>query len=343
MALPIIILALAGAGGLGGLALSAKGTADFVKASAKNRLTLEQNERNLFLFDAHSEKLAASLEDLGKQRMVITRNFSVFTNAFEKIRNKPTFSKEDDDVDLPQYDFKEIKDSAVLADAFLGATVGAAGGSVLAAVASSGTTAVVMALGTASTGTPIASLSGAAATKAALAALGGGSLASGGGGIALGTFVLNAASLGVTIFVEGIVLAIMGPFAKKKAEEAYTEMLKNEAMINNIIKMQLSVADSVDEMKKTSVDICNNIYKPIAFRLKELVAREQDWNRYTSGEKILVDNAVKAVRILHYLNNTPLYKATKTNENGEVEEVEANTEEVRNAINKAQKDMKGLR
>lgn len=46
-----------------------------------------------------------------------------------------------------------------------------------------------MALGTASTGTAIFALSGAAATNATLAALGGGSLAAEGGEIALGTTI----------------------------------------------------------------------------------------------------------------------------------------------------------
>ena len=48
-----------------------------------------------------------------------------------------------------------------------------------------------MALGTASTGTAIASLSGAAATNAALAWLGGGTVAAGGAGVAGGSFILG--------------------------------------------------------------------------------------------------------------------------------------------------------
>ncbi len=46
--------------------------------------------------------------------------------------------------------------------------------------------------GTASTGTAISSLSGAAATNAATAWLGGGALAAGGGGMAAGAAVLTA-------------------------------------------------------------------------------------------------------------------------------------------------------
>ena len=72
-----------------------------------------------------------------------------------------------------------------------------AGGTAAGATAAVGTASVVAAVGTASTGTAISTLSGAAATKATLAWLGGGALAAGGGGIALGTALLTGAATGV--------------------------------------------------------------------------------------------------------------------------------------------------
>ena len=342
LALPVIIITLSSISGAGGIALSAKSMVDSMNASAKNRLTQEQNERNILRFHACSEKLNGMLEDLGRQRMVIAKNFNVFTKAFEKIHNRPEFTRADD-ITFPMFDFNEIKNVSVLADAFLGAAVGAVGGSVLAAAATSGTTSAVMALGTASTGTKIIELSGAAATKAALAALGGGAVAAGGGGIALGTLVLNIASLGVAALVEGIAMAYVGSVSKKQADRANEIMLNNEALINSAIDMQLSVSHSANNMKRVSVDICNNVYKPMVLRLKELVSQKQDWNQYTSDEKQLVENSILIVQILHYLNNTPLYKVTKLNDDGEIEEVEANTNEVNDAIKNAQKSAKGLR
>lgn len=53
--------------------------------------------------------------------------------------------------------------------------------------------AIATTLGTASTGTAISALSGAAATNAALAWLGGGALATGGGGVAAGEAFLALA------------------------------------------------------------------------------------------------------------------------------------------------------
>lgn len=82
------------------------------------------------------------------------------------------------------------------------------------------TTSAVMAIGTASTGTAISSLSGAAATNATLAWLGGGSLAAGGGGVAAGTAVLGA----ITATTTGVfALAAAGIVSSAYYSKKYTE------------------------------------------------------------------------------------------------------------------------
>ncbi len=68
---------------------------------------------------------------------------------------------------------------------------------------------LVASLGTASTGTAISALSGAAATKATIAWLGGGALAAGGLGIAGGTAVLG-------------VVAVCGAYGAKKLYDRVT-------------------------------------------------------------------------------------------------------------------------
>jgi hypothetical protein len=82
----------------------------------------------------------------------------------------------------------------------------------------------VMSLATASTGTAIAGLSGAAAVNATLAWLGGGALAAGGGGMALGAVMLNVAIVGPTVLVAGITVKNRGTKAKTEAEKHRTEV-----------------------------------------------------------------------------------------------------------------------
>lgn len=334
--IPTIIFTLSGISGAGGIALSVKSIADSMQASATNRFVQEQNERNILRFEACSQKLDQALSELGKQRMVIAKNFSVFINAFEKIHNRPEFSQ-NQDVEFPSFDFDEIKNVSVVANVFVGSTTGAVVGSVLGAAAASGTTSAMMALGSASTGTKIATLSGAAKTKAALAALGGGAVSHGGGGIALGTLALNAATLGVGVLVEGIAMAYAGSLAKKEADKAKQTLMDNEKIIKDAIEMQLTILCLVDKMKEVSVGICNGIYKKLVFQLKALVEEKTDWNDFSFEEKLLVENCILVVQILHYLNNVALYKVTKYNDEGEIEEAEPNTTEVEAAISNAKK------
>lgn len=83
-----------------------------------------------------------------------------------------------------------------LGTAVAGSTVGAA----VAAFGPTAAMAIATTFGTAATGTAISSLSGIAATNAALAWLGGGALAAGGGGMAAGSAILALAGpIGLTI------------------------------------------------------------------------------------------------------------------------------------------------
>ena len=342
LVLPTLILTLSAISGAGGIALSVKSVDDSINASATNRYVQERNERNLLRFEACSRKLDASLSKLGEQRMVIAKNFNVFINAFEKIHNRPEFSSKEQP-GLPVFDFDEIKNVSVVASVFAGTASGAVTGSMLGAAAASGTTSAIMALGKASTGARIAGLHGAAKTKAALAALGGGAKAVGGGGIALGSLVLNAATLGVGTLVEGIAMAYAGSVAKQEADKAHSTMQENEKIIYDAIQMQISITNSADEISAASARICNGIYKKLVVKLKKLVAEKNDWNLFNGEEKLLVENCILLVQTLHYLNNIPMYKVISVNNRGEVVEIEPNTDEVRYGIQRSKRTVEELK
>lgn len=121
-----------------------------------------------------------------------------------------------------------------------GAGAGFAAG---AAVASMAPTAAIWAaatFGTASTGTAISTLSGAAATQASLAWLGGGALAAGGGGTAAGSALLALAGpIGWTL-AGATLLTSIALFAKKKLEnrevkeKALTALKRNTGIVKAI-------------------------------------------------------------------------------------------------------------
>lgn len=102
---------------------------------------------------------------------------------------------------------------------------GIVGSAVTGVGVNAGITTAVTTFAAASTGTAISTLSGAAATNATYAFLGGGSLAAGGGGMAVGAAALNFVMIGPAILVSGYVVAGQGEKAKTKARE-------NEAAVN---------------------------------------------------------------------------------------------------------------
>jgi hypothetical protein len=117
---------------------------------------------------------------------------------------------------------REYKTEVLEAERFAKGGIAAVGA---ASAASQGTLGLIGLFGTASTGTAISGLSGAAAWNATLAWLGGGSLAAGGGGMALGAAVLTGIAVGPALMIGGFVLG-------GKGEEALTKALKYKAEAN---------------------------------------------------------------------------------------------------------------
>ena len=193
-----------------------------------------------------------------------------------------------------------------------GAAVGTAGGF----AAAGATTSAVMALGTASTGTAIASLSGAAATNATLAALGGGAIAAGGGGIALGTTILGATTLGIGLLVGGVIFNVTGEKLSDKADEAWSQMEKAEKTINlactylNDLKFS---ASAYKEAVSKVQDKYNEIFGYVSYAVNNL--HKTDWDVFSDEEKLAIQNAVLLVGLLYKMCQVSLVnKAQDDNE-----------------------------
>jgi len=332
--LPLLLGFAAGAAAITGLVAGTKGVLSTKNAKNKINSAKQKNNDNLAMFEDESKKTNTSMESLGKEEMEIATSFGRFERAFEKIKNKPEFSKLNANADIPKFNFNEIKTVSVTAGAFLGAAGGAAASAVFASAASAGTMAAVMALGTASTGTAISALSGAAATNAALAALGGGTIAAGGGGMALGSIMLSLSTAGVGVLVGGIVLAITGGVLESKAEEVHEAMLKNEREINKSISLLKRIRLAITLLHETLLRTAA-IYEREITKLETLVARETDWNHFSTEEQLLVENNILIVTILNKMINTPIIKATKINNKGELEKIDVNDDGVKEAVEMA--------
>jgi hypothetical protein len=171
-------------------------------------------------------------------------------------------------IDLKSEEVKQLESIDLSAqEAFK--TTAAAGGLAAAAVAGvpSLVTGTVSAVATASTGTAISSLSGAAATNATLAWLGGGSLASGGLGVAGGQAILTAitgASAGlVALAATGIVA---GMYYSKKLTAAET-FYSNVIDFRESAKCGWALMDGIIERAKELQNVTQNLRERIHHQL----------------------------------------------------------------------------
>lgn len=311
MPIPLILGAAALIAGAAGIGLGARG---YVKMSeAKDSLEAAKSrndDNNKRLKDTHKQACEA-MDKLGKKEITILASFKDFLDEFEKIKNRPKMEDINfGDVKIPEFNPKEVRHvnqgAIFIAGALSGAALGTAGGF----AASGATTAAVMALGTASTGTAISSLTGVAATNATLAALGGGSIAAGGGGMALGSMVLGASSLGVGLLVGGVMFNYAASSLEEKADHAWSEVDKSEKQINKI-------CDYLNELKKTAstyyyaVEGVNTLYKQQFKRMCSIVDVECNWNKLTQDEQLVVDNTVGIVSVLYTMLKVKLVKQSK--------------------------------
>lgn len=301
MSISILLLgasALAGAAGVGGIA---KGGSQVLKANSTMKELQVQHQQNLARLEKRNKECVRDMDKLGRKELEILKSFQEFSTVFEKIKNRPEFAKiQKQGICLPQYDGEELKKASVGANTLLGGLGGAAAGTAGGFAASGAATAVVMALGTASTGVPIASLSGAAATNATLAALGGGSLAAGGGGMALGTTVLGAATLGFGLLIGGVIFGITGGKISSDAKKAQKEIEKETQQTEEICNYLLDLQGTANRYGR-KLDEVGSMYHEHMEKLKWMVVMQgrADWDWYTEPEKQLVNNTALLVKLLY--------------------------------------------
>ncbi|MFV9423975.1 hypothetical protein [Microbacterium sp. S1037] len=162
------------------------------------------------------------------------------------IANTPkSFEKDFDEINFRKAQFVEViefarRDLEAARASAVGAGAGLAAGAAVASMAPTAAMWAATTFGVASTGTAISTLSGAAATNAALAWLGGGALAAGGGGTAAGSALLALAGpIGWTVAGATLLVSVV-LFTRKKVQnrdakqEALIGVKQNTALVRRI-------------------------------------------------------------------------------------------------------------
>lgn len=301
MPLPFILGGVAAVAGLAGVVGGIDGAVKMKDANDTMKIAERKHQENIARFEKESEQTNQVMDKLGELELEILKSFENFSDTIEKIQNRPEFKQySKDGVKLPKYNAEELKQASIGAGLLLGSIGGAAVGTAGGFAAAGATTSAVMALGTASTGTAISSLSGAAATKATLAALGGGALKVGGGGIALGTTVLGATTLGVGLLVGGLIFNATGSKLSDKADEAYHQMKEAEKTINTICSYLQNLTKTANGYTKT-LETINKKYLENFNYISYIVNKQnkRDWNEFTIDEKLATHNTVLLVGLLY--------------------------------------------
>lgn len=340
MPLPLVLgigAAIAGAAGVG---TGIHGGMKMKEANDTMKAAESQHKKNIEKFENSSEITNKAMDTLGEMELQILKGFDEFSNTIEKIQNRPQFKQYNKDgVTLPKYDKETLKNVSVGAGVLLGGLGGAAVGTAGGFAAAGATTSAVMALGTASTGTAIASLSGVAATNATLAALGGGAIAAGGGGMALGTTILGATTLGVGLLVGGVIFSVTGSKLSDKADEAYSQMKQAEETINKACSYLASLKNTATEYTNALIYVREKYlgsFNYISYSVNQM--NRTDWDDFTEQEKKAVENTVLLVGLLYKMCQVSLVSKAK-NEN---QMNTINTEKVKESIQHSKEVLKSL-
>lgn len=233
----------------------------------KSKLKLAQEKA-----EATIKKTNIKINELGKQTADLYNTLNATQDLFDQISNVPTEKRlQHEELKKVRLNWKQQAEK-IEADyknaVAKNAGKGAAGIGVGVAVAALGPTAamgVATTFGVASTGTAISTLSGAAATNAALAWLGGGTLAAGGGGMVAGKALLALAGpigwaiAGVALLGSGL-LFWKAKTEKDRLEDIFTLIAKRDTRAYELAIVELNerivrIQDESDKLKKAIEEI----------------------------------------------------------------------------------------
>ena len=320
MPLPLLFIGAAAATGMFGAGKTVKAISDNSKAGNLIKIANQEVEEAKEKLEAKRTEVKDSFDHLGRLKLtVLEHNVMSFIRTFEKIKNvdfTDTIGIEElRNLHIDAVTFKELKDLGNFAINMAG---GAATGAVGGALTAFGAYSAAMTFATASTGTAIATLSGAAATNATLAFFGGGSLAAGGLGMAGGMAVLGG-------LVAGPALAVMGLITGAKAQEKVNKALENKAEADAVVESLNAASYQCSAIRRRTYMLyimlthLDTQFLPLIWRMQKIVETEGvDYSKYTMDSKKTIASAATVACSIKAILDTPIL-----NEEGELTEASA--------------------
>lgn len=308
MPIPLLFIGVAAVSGTAGVGATAKAGIDTIKAKSLNQEANEKIETYAERLDILRKQCGESLNDLGKIKLFVLNNsISRFLDTFVKIKNvnfkESEGINEVNKLKVDKLDFAELTEMTKFSTSLVqGGVAGMTGG----ALAAFGAYSAATTFATASTGTAIASLSGAAASNATLAFFGGGSIASGGLGIAGGTAVLGGLVAGPALLVMGIITSTK---AGKNLQEAYANSAKAEEICEelNTGALQCIAIRRKCSMYYSLLARLESKLRSLQERMEEIIDAEGvDYSKYSPESKMSIAAIVSVVGTIKAVLDTTI-------------------------------------
>ena len=294
MPLPLLFIGIAAVLGGTGIGKTIKAGIDYSNAKNINKSANEivdlsadyLNDQRLFCGDA--------LKQLGTEKVfILENNMKAFLDTFTKIKNVDFRDSEGlqelSKLNIEEKDFEELKQIVNFAVSIAGGGIAGTAGGALAAF---GAYSAAQALACASTGTAIASLSGAAATNATLAFFGGGSLAAGGLGMAGGAVILGGLVAGPALLAMGFVA---GAAARKILDQA--KINHQEAI--QLMEEMYTASKQCEAIRRRTYMFHNLLarldayFLPFIYKMEDIFKNEgDDYSKYSLESKKCIASCV---------------------------------------------------
>ncbi|WP_073337355.1 hypothetical protein [Clostridium grantii] len=316
---------------IGGIAaaVAAKGVKDGVEAKQNMNEAKEINEAaNAMAKEAEEfiemakNKTKGAIETLGYEKVrILTTSISDFVTNFERIKNINLKNSEGIN-ELKNFNpssdsFKQLKEAAFEAKKIAVNGLAAVGSGALLAY---GTYSVVMSgLGglivTATTGTALGALSGAAAVNATLAWLGGGALAAGGYGMMGGMIVLGGLVVGPALAIGGSIFASQSRKALNDSYGNYDKAKAFKVQAKNIGVALKSIFTRSNQLTEVLQKLDSYFVDYVSKLIIILNHSGINWNNYSLAEQQDIYKCVQIAQTIKAILDTSLLK-----ENGELDE-----------------------
>lgn len=248
-AVPVVLIIGGGAAAMGGVAAGTVGGVQIGRAQKRIKMQASKHDARLEVHLQMVDQTNVALRMLGDtqthaQRVIIHRMRDFLVRHAKQVRtHEHLILNGVDGANLRVFSLSPMDSDLA---GWVRGVVGAASAGATMPFALS---AVVVKYASASTGTPISTLSGAAAKNARLAFLGGGSLQSGGGGVKLGKTAGGLAAIGPAVLLAGVAVKNQGTKARTEAERHKTEVEVSIAALDKRDQLLRGVQERAQELQ----------------------------------------------------------------------------------------------